>query len=110
MATGKKKLPEFFSTDGIDPVDAVTGKGKPLTRDKSTSSAKDVKTGMSTKKKAGFYLSMEIIERFNRKFYELKLAGIAIDNKSTLLELALAYALDDLDKGAKSRVLQRLRS
>jgi hypothetical protein len=63
---------------------------------------------MSTKKKAGFYLSMEIIERFNRKFYELKLAGIAIDNKSTLLELALAFALDDLDKGAKSRVLRRL--
>ena len=51
---------------------------------------------------------MEIIERFNRKFYELKLAGIAIDNKSTLLELALAFALDDLDKGAKSRVLGRL--
>jgi hypothetical protein len=53
---------------------------------------------------------MEIIERFNRKFYELKLAGIAIDNKSTLLELALAFALDDLDKGAKSRVLRRLDS
>jgi len=27
-----------------------------------------------------------------------------------LLELALAFALDDLDKGGKSRVLQRLRS
>ena len=110
MATGKKKLPDFFRDNGIDPVDAVTGRRKPLTRDKSSSSAKDVKTGMSTKKKAGFYLSMEIIERFNRKFYELKLAGIAVDNKSTLLELALAFALDDLDKGAKSRVLQRLGS
>jgi hypothetical protein len=109
MATGRKKLPDFFNNDGIDPVDAVTGGRKTLTRDKRTSSAKDVKTGMSTKKKAGFYLSMEIIERFNRKFYELKLAGIAIDNKSTLLELALAFALDDLDKGAKSRVLQSLR-
>jgi hypothetical protein len=110
MATGKKKLPDFFSNNGIDPVDAVTGKRKPLTRDKSTSSAKDVKAEISTKKKAGFYLSMEIIERFNRKFYELKLAGIAIDNKSTLLELALAFALDDLDKGTKSQVLQRLGS
>ena len=110
MATGKKKLPDFFRDDGIDPVDAVTGKRKPRPQDKSQSSAKDVKTGMSTKKKAGFYLSMEIIERFNRKFYELKLAGIAIDNKSTLLELVLAFALDDLDKGAKSRVLQRLDS
>jgi hypothetical protein len=108
MATGRKKLPDFFRDDSIDPVDAVTGKRKSLTRDISTPSAKDVKAGMSTKKKAGFYLSMEIIERFNRKFYELKLAGIAIDNKSTLLELALAFALDDLDKGAKSRVLRRL--
>ena len=110
MATGRKKLPDFFRDDGIDPVDAVTGKRKPRTRDKNASSEKDVKTAMSTKKKAGFYLSMDIIERFNRKFYELKLAGIAIDNKSTLLELALAFALDDLDKGGKSRVLRRLRS
>jgi len=109
MATGRKKLPDFFRDDGIDPVDAVTGKRKRRTRGKSKSSVKDVKTGMSTKKKAGFYLSMEIIERFNRKFYELKLAGIAVDNKSTLLELALAFALDDLDKGSKSRVLGRLR-
>ena len=110
MATSRNKLPDFFRDDGIDPVDAVTGKRKSRNRDKLTSSEKDDKTGMLRKKKAGFYLSMEIIERFNRKFYELKLAGIAIDNKSTLLELALAFALDDLDKGAKSRVLQRLRS
>ena len=110
MATGRKKLPDFFNNGGIDPVDAVTGKRKPHTRDKSTSSAKDVKSAMSTKKKAGYYLSEEILERFNRKFYELKLAGIAIDNKSTLLEKALKFALDDLDKGAKSRVLGRLGS
>jgi hypothetical protein len=39
----------------------------------------------------------------------LKLAGAAIENKSALLELALSFALDDLDKGAKSRVLQNIR-
>jgi hypothetical protein len=110
MATGRNKLPDFFSEEGIDPVESATGKRQPLTEDNDTSSAKDAKTGVSTKKKAGYYLSKEILERFNRKFHELKLAGIAIDNKSTLLELALAFALDDLDKGAKSRVLQRLRS
>ena len=110
MATGRKKLPDFFSNGGIDPVDAVTGKRKSLAQNKRRSSAKDIKTGISTKKKAGYYLSEEILERFNRKFYELKLAGIAIDNKSTLLELALKFALDDLDKGAKSRVLGRLGS
>ena len=109
MATGKNKLPDFFSGDGIDPVESATGNRQPLPEDSGTSSGKDAKTGMSTKKKAGFYLSKEIIERFNFKFHELKLAGIAIDNKSTLLELALAFALDDLDKGRKSRVLQRLR-
>ena len=104
MATGRNKLPDFFSGDGIDPVESATGKQQPLT------DGKGAKTGVSSKKKAGFYLSKEIINRFNFKFHELKLAGIAIDNKSTLLELALAFALDDLDKGGKSRVLQRLRS
>ena len=110
MATGRNKLPDFFSADDIDPVESATGNRQPLTADNGTSSGKDAKTGMSTKKKAGFYLSKEILERFNLKFHELKLAGIAIDNKSTLLELALAFALDDLDKGGKSRVLQRLHS
>jgi hypothetical protein len=110
MATGKNKLPDFFSEDGIDPVESATGNQQPLPEVSDTSSGKDAKSGVPTKKKAGFYLSKEIIERFNFKFHELKLAGIAVDNKSTLLELALAFALDDLDKGAKSRVLQRLRS
>jgi hypothetical protein len=110
MATGRNKLPDFFSENGIDPVESATGKRQPLPEGNATSTGKDAKTGMSAKKKAGFYLSKEIINRFNFKFHELKLAGIAIDNKSTLLELALAFALDDLDKGKKSRVLQRLRS
>ena len=110
MATDRNKLPNFFSEDGIDPVESATGNRQRFTEDNDTSSGKDAKTGMSTKKKAGFYLSREILERFTLKFHELKLAGIPIDNKSTLLELALAFALDDLDKGGKSRVLQRLRS
>ena len=95
---------------GIDPVELATGNRQTLTKDSDASSAKDAKTRISTKKKAGFYLSKEILERFTRKFYELKLAGIAIDNKSTLLELALVFTLDDLDKGGESQVLQKLRS
>ena len=110
MATDRNKLPNFFTEDGIDPVESATGNRQRFTEDNDTSSGKDAKTGMSTKKKAGFYLSKEILERFTFKFHELKLAGIPIDNKSTLLELALAFALDDLDKGGKSRVLKRLRS
>jgi hypothetical protein len=61
------------------------------------------------KKKAGFYLSVDVLQRFTFKFHELKLAGVAIDNKSTLLELALSFALDDMDKGKNSRVLKKLK-
>jgi hypothetical protein len=31
-----------------------------------------------------------------------------VDNKSTLLEIALSYALDDIDKGRQSKVLKKL--
>jgi hypothetical protein len=109
MVTGRKKMPDFFTEDGIDPVESATGKRKHLKDNSEASSRKTASRGTSTKKKAGFYLSMDVLHRFNYKFHELKLAGVAVDNKSTLLEHALIFALDDLDKGAKSRVLQRLR-
>jgi len=51
---------------------------------------------------------VDILNRFTHKFHELKLAGVAVDNKSTLLEAALGYALDDLDKGEESQVLKKL--
>ena len=94
MTPDPKDLPDFFDTTPVDPVRSATG-GK--------------KTPANTpKKKAGFYLSLQVIERFDRKFYELKLSGASIDNKSMLLEAALAFALDDLDRGAQSKVLKRL--
>ena len=94
MTPDPKDLPDFFDTSPVDPVQSATG-GK--------------KAPLSTpKKKAGFYLSVALIERFDRKFHELKLAGASIDNKSMLLETALAYALDDLDRGVQSDVLKRL--
>jgi len=94
MTPDPKDLPDFFDTNPVDPVQSATG-GKKAPR-------------ATPKKKAGFYLSLQVIERFDRKFYELKLAGAPIDNKSTLLEAALAFALDDLDRGVQSKVLQRL--
>jgi hypothetical protein len=109
MVSGRKKLPDFFAEDGIDPVESATGNRKHLNDDSDTSSRKAAPRGTSNKKKAGFYLSRDVLQRFNRKFHELKLAGVAIDNKSSLLEFALVFALDDLDKGAKSRVLQKLQ-
>jgi len=89
-----KDLPDFFENTPVDPVRSATG-------DSRTPPA-------NPKKKAGFYLSLHLIERFDRKFHELKLAGAAIDNKSNLLEAALAFALDDLDRGERSQVLKRL--
>ena len=109
MAIGRTKLPDFFSEPGIDPVESATGKSQAPAEDGQRPSGKDNPSGPAAKKKAGFYLSLNILERFTRKFHELKLDGIAIDNKSTLVELALDLILDDLDKGEDSRVLQKLR-
>ncbi|MGD8523053.1 MAG: hypothetical protein PVF56_18035 [Desulfobacterales bacterium] len=99
MATHRKETPNFFEDRTIDPVETATGHGK---RSKGRSSVS------TQKKKAGFYISTGILERFSRKFYELKLAGVGIDNKSTLLELALNFALDDMDRGTQSQILKSI--
>jgi hypothetical protein len=114
MAASKNETPNFFKDEAFDPIEMATGPSRTAEgSEKSIYSAagKGVIPGedgrhAANKKKAGFYLSVDLLERFSRKFYELKLAGIAIENKSALLELALTFALDDLDKGHKSRVLQ----
>ena len=94
MTSDPKDLPDFFDSNPVDPVKSATGgKKSPL---------------QTPKKKAGFYLSVQIIERFERKFHELKLAGASVENKSTLLESALGFALDDLDRGEASIILKRL--
>jgi hypothetical protein len=101
MATRRKDVPDLFADTSLDPVESATGYRK-------TSSASPRAVNTAAKKKAGFYLSMDVLERFTLKFHELKLAGVAVDNKSTLLELALSFALDDMDKGNNSQVLQKL--
>jgi hypothetical protein len=101
MADRSKNTPDLFADNPVDPVESATGHEKP-----SLSPIRQVNN--ASKKKAGFYISVEVLERFTHKFHELKLAGVAIDNKSTLLELALSFALDDMDKGNQSQVLQKL--
>ncbi|CAB1061718.1 hypothetical protein D1BOALGB6SA_6493 [Olavius sp. associated proteobacterium Delta 1] len=113
MATDRKKTPDFFGEDGLDPVETATGYPQGSPEDEpATSSGAAAKIGqaveMAVKKKAGFYLSVNILNRFTLKFHELKLAGVAIDNKSTLLEAALGFALDDMDKGEGSQVLKKI--
>ena len=122
MAVSKKETPDFFKDESFDPIEVATGPGRSGGPDGSQdqgsegpshghAAAAAIKKPAASravhKKKAGFYISVELLNRFDRKFYELKLAGAAIENKSALLELALTFALDDLDKGAKSRVLKK---
>ncbi|MCK5205534.1 MAG: hypothetical protein KAR15_16745 [Desulfobacterales bacterium] len=121
MAASKNKTPDFFKDESFDPVEVATGQSGPGSSGQNSEKPAPLYPGKSVgpktrtgqtpnKKKAGFYVSVDLLDRFTRKFYELKLAGAAIENKSALLELALSFALDDLDKGAKSRVLQIVRT
>ena len=112
MAARSKNTPDLFADTALDPVESATGYEKPLTKSPGTGPLSGTSPGLAgnatSKKKAGFYLSVDVLQRFTLKFHELKLAGVAIDNKSTLLELALSFALDDMDKGKNSRVLKKL--
>jgi hypothetical protein len=99
MPTRRHPMPDLFDDHLPDPMEAATGRRQPVRKPPTTPEAK---------RKAGFYLPDELLERFNTRFYELKLAGAAVGNKSALLEAALGYALDDLDRGADSRILKRI--
>ena len=93
MGPDKNSPADFFEENLIDPIQTATG-GTPA---------------LVAKKKAGFYLSIALLDRFTLKFHELKLAGIPVENKSALVEAALTFALDDIDQREQSRVLQSLR-
>jgi hypothetical protein len=102
MAKQTNEAPEFFDENPLDPVGAASGGSRKDPRQRNKKAADE------QKRKAGFYLSTTILDRFNRKFYELKLEGLSIVNKSALLEAALAFALDDMDKGKQSKILSNL--
>ena len=112
MAARRKDTPDLFAETPLDPVESATGYRTPASAPLNPGSPSTPAVGRpdspAPKKKAGFYLSVDILQRFSLKFHELKLAGMAVDNKSTLLELALSFALDDMDKGSRSRVLKKL--
>jgi hypothetical protein len=88
-----KKGLELFEDAVLDPVAVATG-------------SHDVPP--ADKRKAGFYLPVALLERFDRKFYELKLSGADVANKSALLEAVLRFALEDMDRGSRSRLLQTM--
>lgn len=93
-ASEQNKSPDFFEAHDLDPVGAAT---------RQPGAARSI-----PKKKAGFYISEDLLDRFNRCFHRMKLAGVPIENKSALLELALQHALEDLDQGERSRLMQKL--
>ncbi|NNF99673.1 MAG: hypothetical protein HKM93_09865 [Desulfobacteraceae bacterium] len=93
MVSERNKSPDFFEDHTIDPMAAAAG-----TIDKRA----------VRKKKAGFYLSEDLLERFNRRFHLMKIEGIPIVNKSALLELAIRFALDDLDRADESLLLSAI--
>ena len=92
-ASDNKNIPDFFKENRIDPVSVATGHLNPKPA--------------VPKKKAGFYFSEALLDRFNRKFHQLKLDGVPVENKSMLAEMALHFALDDMDRKDASRLLQR---
>ncbi len=96
MVSDPKTPPDFFEPSPLDPIRSATGGRRTATA--------------VAKKKAGFYLSLDVLDRFERKFYELKLAGIPVSNKSSLLEAALNFALDELDRDPHGRVLDRRKA
>jgi hypothetical protein len=92
-ASDNKKIPDFFEENRMDPVAVATGRA--------------VQKPTVPKRKAGFYFSETLLDRFNRKFHQLKLDGVPVENKSMLAEMALHYALDDLDRQEASQLLKR---
>jgi hypothetical protein len=108
MTRRRTRSPDLFEEIGPDPIDAACGP-RPTVPPAPAPRPQRPGAGADFKRKAGFYLPEELLERFNMKFYQLKLAGAAVDNKSALLEAALNYALEDLDRGAESRVLKRMK-
>ncbi|MEJ2638800.1 MAG: hypothetical protein P8010_04420 [Desulfosarcinaceae bacterium] len=95
-ASGTNPPPDFFEEHNLDPVTAAArtpGKGQ---------------RAAVPKKKAGFYLSEDLLTRFDRLFHQLKIDGVPVENKSALLELALEFALADLARADESVLLRRL--
>ncbi len=90
-ASDKTSIPDFFDETALDPVSVATG--RPVSKPKVP------------KRKAGFYFTETLLERFTRKFHQLKLDGAPVENKSAMLERMLSFALDDMDRGRDSVIM-----
>lgn len=81
---------DFFHETGFDPlIAAVRGENRD-----------------NDKKKVGFYISLKLLERFDKTFYTLKIDG-RVDNKSAFVEKLLAHALDVLEQDGLEKIVQK---
>ena len=95
-ASEQNKSPDFFEEHDLDPLTTAAGRRSAVKK-------------TTAKKKAGFYLSETLLERFNRRFHQMKIDGVSIENKSALVEMALSFALDDLERGEQSKLASALK-
>lgn len=119
MAKSKDRLetPDFFGDDDLDPVltatNAAKGGQKKVRRTKEEQ--KNIRTEKAkpaaavSKKKAGYYLGIELLSQLDRKFLELKLQGKSIENKSALMETIIKFGLLDIEKGEDSLILKNFQ-
>ncbi len=98
MTPSKPTTEDFFDDPPVDPLETAIGGGGSRPRKATT-----------PKKKAGFYLPVDLLNRFNRTYHELILDGYAVDNKSALLEILLNDALDRLTRNGATALKTRLR-
>ncbi len=138
MVANRKETPNFFNDIDIDPdpVKLATGgrKKKNISieeqnknridekknvrkKDKKNSKLEENKKARKeerknltkeVKKKVGYYLPESLIASIDKNFYKLKLDGKDISNKSDLLEQIVAFGLEDLSKGGKSKILKTI--
>lgn len=81
---------DFFHETGFDPlIAAVRGESRE-----------------NDKKKVGFYISLKLLEHFDKTFYTLKIDG-RVDNKSAFVEKLLAYALDVIEHEGLEKISKK---
>lgn len=91
VKTKKENRAADFFPDDFDPlIAAVRGETKD-----------------TDKKKAGFYLSHGLLERFDKIFYTLKIEGKEVDNKSVFVENLINYALNVLENEGFEKVIKK---
>jgi len=82
-------------------------RGKSSVEEQRKDSGGGKKDAVTEKKKTGYYLPVDMIETFDRIFYNLKLKGVRF-KKNDLAEAIFKYGLKDLERGDASQILTKM--